>query len=214
MRAAHVSALEPRLLAGLISCAGGSESRRRRFGARLDLARSMGFRAALRKARERAPSMLPGYVRDSVYREIWTAAAARAGADCEEIGPDVLRLERDGASTFVRQQVTALDDPVTLTWALDKPAVHRPFGASAYRCPSTSSSVARPRAGRTLPRDRRCVRGQGSRRDRGRRGHHRRGRHARPAAARVPSRRSLRGATAHRAPGPGPCIGCSSSTAT
>ncbi len=125
MRAAHVSALEPRLLAGLISCAGGSESRRRRFGARLDLARSMGFRAALRKARERAPSMLPGYVRDSVYREIWTAAAARAGADCEEIGPDVLRLERDGASTFVRQQVTALDDPVTLDLALDKPAVHR-----------------------------------------------------------------------------------------
>lgn len=120
-----MSDLERRLLAGLTSGAGEPRSRRRRFGARLDLARSMGFRAALRKARERAPSVLPGYVRDSVYREIWTDAALRAQADCEEIGTGVLRLQRDGASTFVRQQMTALDDPVTLDLALDKAAVHR-----------------------------------------------------------------------------------------
>lgn len=120
-----MSDLERRLLAGLTSCAGGPRSRRRRFGARLDLARSMGFRAALRKARERAPTVLPGSVRDAVYREIWTAAALRAEADCEEVGPGVLRLERDGASTFVKQQVTALDDPVTLELALDKAVVYR-----------------------------------------------------------------------------------------
>lgn len=117
--------LERRLLSGLTSSVGGPASRRRRFGARLDLARSMGLRPALRRAREGAPSVLPAYVRDSVYREIWSAAALRAGADCEQVGPGVLRLERDGASTFVNQQLTALDDPVTLKLALDKAAVHR-----------------------------------------------------------------------------------------
>lgn len=92
----------------------------------VDLARSTGAGHAVRRLRDaRRLGALGDDARNAVYRRIWAEAARALGADLHDLGGGFYLLERDGRATRVYQQVTALDDPVTLRLALDKPVVHR-----------------------------------------------------------------------------------------
>lgn len=111
-------------------------TRGRRIAIWLDLLRVAGARDALRhlSASANRPD-LPGRVRERVYRELWERAAASAGATVTELAPGVLELRRGRRRTRVFQQITELDDPVTLRLALDKPAVHRLVAAAGVPIP-------------------------------------------------------------------------------
>lgn len=92
----------------------------------IDLARSTGAGHAWRRVQEtRRLGDLGEEARNGVYRRIWSEAAGALGASFCDMGDGFYRVERDGASTRVWQQVTALDDTVTLRLALAKPVVHR-----------------------------------------------------------------------------------------
>jgi cyanophycin synthetase len=63
--------------------------------------------------------------RDALYATIWRAAAARVGAEHEDLGRGISELRRAGRRTRTFQQLTELDDPVSLRAALDKPTMQR-----------------------------------------------------------------------------------------
>jgi cyanophycin synthetase len=95
------------------------------IGARLDLARSLGLRAAGRRARDdRALGRLAAS-RDAVYGRLWSEAAAEVGAEVVELGSGFLELRKDGRRTRVLRESTMLDDLVTVELSEDKPVVHR-----------------------------------------------------------------------------------------
>lgn len=111
---------EARAVARLTDLASIGGARGRTVGSWLDLARSMGGGAALRRAREGNAGVLPAGVRDAVYEAIWREAADAVGAEVRSLGSGFLEI--GGAKVW--QQVVPLDDPVTLKLALDKPVVH------------------------------------------------------------------------------------------
>ena len=63
--------------------------------------------------------------RDGVYARMWRGAAEQVGAEYRDLGRGISELRRDGRMTRTFQQMTALDDAVSLRVALDKPTVQR-----------------------------------------------------------------------------------------
>jgi cyanophycin synthetase len=90
---------------------------------RIDLARALGPRDALRRFREeRADGTTPS---DSGYQRIWADAAQELGAELIALGSGFFEFRKDGRTTRAWQYCSPLDDPVTLKLALDKTLVHR-----------------------------------------------------------------------------------------
>lgn len=76
---------------------------------------------ALRRARAPWRGALNARTRNEIYAAIWRNAAQQIGADVVELGGGFLEARRGGARSRIFQQIVALDDPVTLRLALDKP---------------------------------------------------------------------------------------------
>lgn len=64
-------------------------------------------------------------LRSGFYAEVWCDAAARLGASVELLDDDILEIRLGNACTRVRQTTTAIDDPVSLSVAANKPLVYR-----------------------------------------------------------------------------------------
>jgi cyanophycin synthetase len=99
-------------------------TRGRTVASRIDLARSIGPASTWRRLRHGPGRLGPG-ARNAVYRRIWSEAAAELDAGFSDLGSGFYEIARNGSSTRVFQQVTAIDDEVTLRVALTKPVVHR-----------------------------------------------------------------------------------------
>ncbi len=67
--------------------------------------------------------------RSCFYEQAWHDAAAAVGAHIEPIDGPLLRVEVAGRRLLVRDNLTSLDDPVTLAIAGDKPLVYRLLAA-------------------------------------------------------------------------------------
>ena len=90
---------------------------------RIDLARELGPRYALRRLlEERAGGTAPS---GSGYRRIWAEAAQELGVELTVLGSGFFEFRKDGRITRAWENCTPLDDPVTLKLALDKALVHR-----------------------------------------------------------------------------------------
>jgi cyanophycin synthetase len=113
--------LEARAVARLTRVCGIAGTRGRTVGSWLDVSRSVGAGATLRRLREGSAGVLDASVRNDVYAAIWREAAERVGATVRDLGSGFLEI--GGAKVW--QQVVPLDDPVTLRLALDKPVVHQ-----------------------------------------------------------------------------------------
>jgi glutathione synthase/RimK-type ligase-like ATP-grasp enzyme len=123
-----------------LSAASGRIARggRRGYGlaARLDLVGAMGAGYVWRRLR--AQRRLPEFgeaERNAMYERIWREAAEIINADFCELAPGLFECSRDGAVARVYQQLVALDDPVTLRVALDKPLVHLLLTQAEVRIP-------------------------------------------------------------------------------
>ncbi|MDQ3644533.1 MAG: hypothetical protein M3356_03370 [Actinomycetota bacterium] len=93
-----------------------------------DLAVALGPRFALehrRQVRERARGWESSAAR--LYGDIWRSAAAEVDAEIVERSPGEFCLSRDGRSTRVLRQVTALDDEATLERSRDRARLQRAF---------------------------------------------------------------------------------------
>ena len=77
-----------------------------------------------------------GEHRSDFYAEVWRDAAARLGASIELLGNEILEIRLGGACTRVRQNTTAIDDPVTLSLAANKPLVYRLMAERGLRIPN------------------------------------------------------------------------------
>jgi D-alanine-D-alanine ligase-like ATP-grasp enzyme len=98
----------------------------RRAAHAVDLLAAAGPRYAWQRGRERAAiARLGSESEDTVFGEIWSGAAAAAGAELESLGDGFYGFRRGGAATRVWRHVTPLDDAVAMRWALDKPRARR-----------------------------------------------------------------------------------------
>jgi D-alanine-D-alanine ligase-like ATP-grasp enzyme len=98
----------------------------RALAARVDLLGAAGVGYYLRRVRDqRRFGMLGEETRNAFYERMWREAALTVGAEAASLAPGLLELSRGAKRTRVFQQTVALDDPVTLRVALDKPLVHR-----------------------------------------------------------------------------------------
>lgn len=61
----------------------------------------------------------------SFYEKAWREAAARRGATYEALGAGIGEIDLDGRRTRVMENYSAIDDPVTLAVASDKPLTYR-----------------------------------------------------------------------------------------
>jgi D-alanine-D-alanine ligase-like ATP-grasp enzyme len=59
------------------------------------------------------------------HEQIWHQAAEQLGASCRKLGDGILEIELGDARTRVLENVTAIDDPVTLAVMHNKPLTHR-----------------------------------------------------------------------------------------
>lgn len=110
--------------------------RGRRAAIALDTAVLLGPRPVWRAARRGRDGGVPGRpARDAVYRRVWKDAADAVGAGHHDLGRGFAELRRAGQVVRVFHQITPLDDPVTLSLALDKPLVHRWLAASGVGVP-------------------------------------------------------------------------------
>jgi cyanophycin synthetase len=62
--------------------------------------------------------------REAFYQSLWQSAANELGCSFRPMGYGICEIGRDGLTTKVRQNCTAIDDPVTLTIALNKALVN------------------------------------------------------------------------------------------
>ena len=81
-------------------------------------------------------SRLAEEFRARFYTEAWHDAAARLGASIEPLGNDILQIRLGPICTRVRQNTTAIDDPVTLSIAGNKPLVYRLLAERGLRVPN------------------------------------------------------------------------------
>jgi cyanophycin synthetase len=107
----------------------------RELARRLDVARSVGVRSAIRLRAQQAMLEELQSHRRGVYRDIWDEAAQAAGAQVRELGEGFLEISRNGASTRVREELVQLDDPVSTRLSFDKPLVHRLLAAEGIAVP-------------------------------------------------------------------------------
>jgi D-alanine-D-alanine ligase-like ATP-grasp enzyme len=73
--------------------------------------------------------------RSSFFAQVWRDAAARLGATVEQLDQDLLEIRLGRAHTRVRENTTAIDDPVTLAVAINKPLVDRLLAKRGLRTP-------------------------------------------------------------------------------
>ena len=73
--------------------------------------------------------------RSRFYADVWRRAAESVGADVTVLGRSSLRIGFPGGRLLVRENVTSLDDPVTLGLAGDKPLVYRLLAAEGVPVP-------------------------------------------------------------------------------
>ena len=118
---------------GLLARAG----RRGRTAAALaESVRLVGAAPMLRSARELRRLGVPGRSgRDAVYRRIWSEAAEAVGADFTDRTRGFYEIRRGGRRIPLFQQVTPIDDTVTLRLALEKPLVHELMTAAGVTIP-------------------------------------------------------------------------------
>lgn len=74
--------------------------------------------------------------RAAFYAEVWHEAASRLGASVVPLGQDILEIRSNGASTRVQRNTTAIDDPVTLSIAGNKPLVYRLLAHRGLQVPN------------------------------------------------------------------------------
>jgi cyanophycin synthetase len=104
----------------------------RELGVRLDLVRSLGAGPAWRRRRAeatRAPAA------DPAHAEIWRDAARELEAEVIDRLAGFLEIRKGGERTRVWNHLTALDDPVTLRFGLDKLLVHQSLREEALPVP-------------------------------------------------------------------------------
>ena len=98
----------------------------RSWAARLDVVRSTGLRYALHRRKEQAREAEVGTrALEHFYREAWSEAADDHGAEFAELEGGFLEIRHGGVATRVWRQLSALDEAVSLRFALDKAIVHR-----------------------------------------------------------------------------------------
>jgi cyanophycin synthetase len=73
--------------------------------------------------------------RAAFYAEAWQEAATQLGASMELLGNDILEIRYGRAYTRVRENTTAIDDPMTLAVAANKPLVYRLLVNRGLRVP-------------------------------------------------------------------------------
>ncbi len=66
-----------------------------------------------------------GRHQDDFYQTMWASAAQELGGTYESLGSGLGEIEIDGWRTRVLENVTVIDDPVTLAIAHNKPLTHR-----------------------------------------------------------------------------------------
>ncbi len=93
-------------------------------GRELDLVRVLGVRHAWTRLSATEAELLAPTARARLYRRIWEDAADRVGAELRELPSGFLEIRRGDHVTRVREHLVAIDDPVTLAIAGDKPLVH------------------------------------------------------------------------------------------
>jgi cyanophycin synthetase len=86
---------------------------------------SLYYKAAQRVRRRSKVAGAVAAERSRFYEAAWREAAAQAGAEVRVIGGSALEISRGERRLLVRDNVTSLDDPVTLDVAGDKPLVYR-----------------------------------------------------------------------------------------
>ena len=67
------------------------------------------------------------------HEKIWREAAAELGASCRSLGWGIVEIEFAGVRTRVVENVTAIDDPVTLAVMHNKPLTHRILADAGIR---------------------------------------------------------------------------------
>jgi D-alanine-D-alanine ligase-like ATP-grasp enzyme len=119
--------------AALVARAG---RRGRTLAVRLDTAALVGPARLARQRRARRARGVPGAAaRDAVYARVWRDGAAPLGVDFEDLGGGFYAVRNGAAEVRLFQQVTPIDDPVTLRLALDKPRVHELVAAADVAVP-------------------------------------------------------------------------------
>jgi D-alanine-D-alanine ligase-like ATP-grasp enzyme len=106
-----------------------------RLRERARLARAVGPRGAWSLRGQNARLAELRSWKGAVYRRIWTEAAAEVGAEVDELGDGFLELSTGGSHTRVRDELVALDDPVSIELSFDKPLVHRLLAAEGLPVP-------------------------------------------------------------------------------
>jgi cyanophycin synthetase len=99
--------------------------RARRAALWLETARLLGVRPVWLGQRTAVRHALAPGARNAIYSRIWRESADRVGAQASDLGRGFVDIRRGNRLTRVFQQVTMLDDPVTLRLALDRMLVHR-----------------------------------------------------------------------------------------
>jgi glutathione synthase/RimK-type ligase-like ATP-grasp enzyme len=74
--------------------------------------------------------------RAAFYAEVWQDAATHFGASVELLGNDILEIRSGRAYTRVRENTTAIDNPMTLAVASNKPLVYRLLADRGLRVPN------------------------------------------------------------------------------
>ena len=64
-------------------------------------------------------------IRTQFYLDLWQDAAAKLGASFKVLGNEIVEISRGDAKARVQQNITQIDDPVTVAVAQSKPLVHR-----------------------------------------------------------------------------------------
>ena len=107
---------------GLLARAGG---RGRWAAAKIEYVRQVGVGPYVRGARTLRRVGIPGRdARDAVYARIWREAAEAVGAEFTNRGRGFYEVRRGDRRVALFQQVTPIDDAVTLRLALEKALVH------------------------------------------------------------------------------------------
>ena len=93
------------------------------------------LRAKWMLGRAREQSVQAKRHRAQFYEDVWRDAAGELGATFEVLDKELFKISCGGVSTRVHNNYTALDDPVTLRIALDKPLVHTILRAQGLPTP-------------------------------------------------------------------------------
>jgi cyanophycin synthetase len=73
--------------------------------------------------------------RSAFYESVWRDAADHLGAEVKALDDDILEIRLGEACTRVQRNTTAIDDPVTLSVAVNKPLVYRLLAARGLCIP-------------------------------------------------------------------------------